>query len=106
MFIDNVDNDKCRQFISGGNWIRPMSNYSADGYAVAQLAALPAEGSAWTGGFIPGSAADECAAQTCKKCYCLSSNDRNNLVMDYIMGNEEGEENFCKPVYDQIIGAR
>ena len=103
MFIDNVDNDKCRQFISGGNWIRPMSNYSADGYAVAQLAALPAEGSAWTGGFIPGSAADECAAQTCKKCYCLSSNDRNNLVMDYIMGNEEGEENFCKPVYDQII---
>ena len=102
-FVDNVDVKECRQFISGSDWIRPMTSYAADGYSVAQIANLPADGEAWTGGFIAGSQADECAALTCKKCYCTSSADISSMLMDYMAGTETDSGNFCKDIYDQMF---
>lgn len=101
-FVDNVKLEECANFISGADWILPMDTYSANNYSVAQNDALPADASDWTGGFITDSQADECAALTCKKCYCVSSVDITSMIMDYIGGSSADSENFCKEIYDQM----
>jgi len=101
-FVTNVDLDACRNYISGAEWILPMDGSAADGYAAAQNAALPAEGEAWAGGFMPDSFADECAALTCKKCFCVSSVDMTSVIMDYFAGSSADTSNFCKEIYDQM----
>ena len=101
-FVDNVDLDACANYISGAEWILSMDAYGANGFAAAQNAALPAEGDAWLGGFMSESYADECAALTCKKCYCISSVDVTSMIMDYFAGSSADSANFCKEIYDQM----
>jgi len=100
MFVDNVDNDKCRDYISGTTWARPMGEYAP--YAAWQLEALPAVGEAWGGGAINATQEDECAAQACQRCYCLSLvslTNLNDLVQDAIRGEDAG---YCEAVYKQV----
>ena len=98
----NVDLEKCRNFISGADWILPLGDYSANNYSVAQNAALPALAADWTGGFIPESNADECAALTCKKCFCVGQVDIQQVLRDYAFGETTESGNFCKSIYDQM----
>ena len=98
-FVDNVDNEQCRDFISGTTWARPMGSYAP--YAAWQLAALPAGNASWTGGPVNGSQADECAAAACYRCYCLSLvslSNMNELVQSLV----NGEKGYCDPIYKQI----
>lgn len=101
-FVANVDLEKCRNFISGADWILPLGDYSANNYSVAQNAALPALAADWTGGFIPESNADECAALTCKKCFCVGQVDIQQVLRDYAFGETTESGNFCKSIYDQM----
>jgi DNA-directed RNA polymerase II subunit RPB7 len=101
-FVDNVDINSCRNFISGAEWVRDMREFSAGNYSGAKNANLPAESSAWTGGFIADSYADECAALTCKKCFCLASVDVTTMLFDYVIGSSPDNTNFCKDIYDQM----
>ena len=101
-FVANVNLESCANYISGAEWILPMAGAAGDGYAAAQNAALPAAGAEWTGGFMPDSFADECAALTCKKCFCVSSVDMTKVIVDYFSGSSTDDANFCKEIYDQM----
>lgn len=102
MFVANVKHDKCKDFITRGEWAKPMRQFAP--YDGAKLANLPGPGKPWTGGWIPETQADECAALTCMKCYCtsvISFDNIQDLMSAYANGDRS--QDFCKEIYDQIF---
>lgn len=99
-FVDNLDDASvCSDYISGVDWAQPMNNYAP--YTSFQNAALPAA-NAWTGGPIPGSNADECAAKICQKCYCLDQVDMTNIKEVFEQFFSGTDNDFCQDVFDKV----
>lgn len=79
---EDVSASDCADFVVNGAFLRDMSDYSgfADGASVAYPSAdavaafrdAQDRSSAYLGGFLPDSLADECAAHLCYSCYCES----------------------------------
>ena len=100
MFISNIKNyEKCGDFIVKADWARPMDSSAYGAYTA------PATGSAWDGGFLPNSQADECAALTCKQCYCTTVVSLANLgdLMNAYFDSGAADKAFCKPIFDQLF---
>ena len=100
MFINNiVSYEDCGDFIVKADWARPMDPSAYGSYNT------PATGSTWDGGFLSKSQADECAALTCKQCYCTTVVSLSNLgeLMNAYFDSGAAEKAFCKPIFDQIF---